>query len=218
MIGYKFRDTNLLKKALIHKSFGNEGYSSENNERLEFLGDAILDFFVSEILYEVYPDITEGELSRLRAGLVNEKAFSKLAKEMNLGEFLFLGKGEDHTQGRKKASILAGTFEALVAAMYLDGGFESVKTWVRHIFIEKVKLSREEDPLQDYKTRLQEGVQLKYKSIPKYEVIRASGPDHDKVFEVELLIQDRPVSRAIGKTKKEAEQKAAKLAFEKQSF
>ncbi|MBI3555725.1 MAG: ribonuclease III [Deltaproteobacteria bacterium] len=219
-LGYEFKDARLLELACIHKSYGNEHRSSEpvsvrDNERFEFLGDAVLDLIVSQILLEAFPDCSEGDLSKLRASLVNEKSLARIARALALGDFLLLGKGEQHTGGRDKDSILASTFEAVVAAVYSDGGFSTCNEWVRGLFAERVKLCRDQSALQDFKTRLQEVVQARFKNAPRYEVLNSSGPDHDKTFEIQLLINGDVLAGASGKSKKEAEQSAAKIALEK---
>lgn len=219
-LGYQFKDLTLLELACIHKSFGNEHRASariaaRDNERLEFLGDAILDLIVSQLLLQTFPDCSEGDLSKLRASLVNEKSLARIAIDLKLGEYIWLGKGEENTGGREKESILASTFEAVVAAIYSDGGFHAADQWVRTLFEERVKGGRHQDALQDFKTRLQEVVQAMHRTAPRYEVIKSTGPDHDKTFEIQLLVGGEVVASAIGKSKKEAEQSAAKIALEK---
>lgn len=218
-LGYTFKNPKLLELSCIHKSYGNEHRSNQSvdardNERLEFLGDAILDLSVSLILLETYPLCAEGDLSKLRAGLVNERSLAKIARQLTLGEFVWLGKGEEGTGGREKDSILASTFEAVVAAVYSDGGFAAADTWVRGLFLERVNAARENDTLQDYKTKLQEVAQAKYRMAPRYDVLLATGPDHDKTFEVQLSINGKIISKAVGKSKKQAEQLAAKEALD----
>lgn len=217
-LGHEFADLKHLKLACIHKSFGNENRAHEpvntrDNERLEFLGDAILDLIVSQLLLESFLQCSEGDLSKLRAGLVNERSLAKIARELGLGEYIMLGKGEENTGGREKDSILASTFEAVVAAIFADSGFEATSRWVRKLFEERVKTCRDQDSLQDYKTKLQEVVQARFKSAPRYEVVQASGPDHDKTFEIQLLINGQLAATASGKSKKEAEQSAARIAL-----
>ncbi len=219
-LGYEFNDPKLLELACIHKSYGNEHRSTEpvsvrDNERYEFLGDAVLDLIVSQILLESFPDCSEGDLSKLRASLVNEKSLAKIARGQALGDYILLGKGEQHTGGREKDSILASTFEAIVAAVYSDGGFNTCDGWVRGLFAERVKLCRDQSALQDFKTRLQEVVQARFKNAPRYEVINSSGPDHDKTFDIQLIINSEVMAVASGKSKKEAEQSAAKIALDK---
>lgn len=221
-LGYSFRDAKLLELSIIHKSFGNEhraaqSVSVRDNERLEFLGDAILDLIISQYLLETYPNFSEGDLSKLRAGLVNERSLAKVARSLSLGDYVWLGKGEEFTGGRTKDSILASTFEAIVAAVYQDGGFDAANNWVRTLFEDKIASAGIEDVLQDYKTKLQEVVQAKYRSAPRYEVIQSSGPDHDKTFEVQLSINGSVICKAAGKSKKQAEQLAAKEALEREA-
>lgn len=218
-LGYTFQDLKLLELACIHKSFGNEHRShvriaARDNERFEFLGDAILDLVISKMLLEAYPDSSEGDLSKLRASLVNERSLAKVARELTLGEFVWLGKGEEHTGGRVKDSILASTFEAIVAAIFADGGFEKSESWIRTLFNDRVMHSREKGEFQDYKTRLQEVAQARVKCAPRYEVIQSTGPDHDKTFEIQLVINDQVIATASGKSKKEAEQLAARIALD----
>jgi ribonuclease III len=220
---YHFKDLEKLELALTHKSFGNEHRANSrvavrDNERLEFLGDAILDFIISQMLLDTYTELSEGDLSKLRAGLVNEKTLSKIAQDLSLGEHLWLGKGEELTGGREKESILASTFEAIVAAVFADGGYEAADAWVKLLFDSRIKNAVADDNLQDHKTKLQEIVQYKFKTAPKYEVLQSRGPDHDKIFEVALSIQGVALSKAIGKSKKEAEQSAAKVVFEEYGF
>lgn len=218
--GYSFRDPGILELALIHKSYGNEQrgelpLKERDNERFEFLGDAVLDLIISQLLLDHFPDAPEGELSKLRAGLVNERVLARLARDLGLGDFVWLGKGEEQTGGRDKDSILASTLEAVVAAVYADGGYAEAEKWVRTHFLDRIRSSREEDSLQDYKTRLQEVVQARFRVAPRYEVVDASGPDHAKTFEVRLSINGKVAATATGKSKKEAEQGAARAVFEK---
>lgn len=220
-LGHAFKKKSNLEQALIHKSFGNESRShlppaERDNERLEFLGDAILDFVISELLADLFPTASEGDLSKRRASLVNEKTLAVVAKKLDLGTYVLLGKGEDRTGGREKDSILSSVFEALTAAIYLDGGLPSVEKWLKKVFKELLVSSGTQSAgQQDFKTRLQEVAQAKFKVGPKYEVIAAVGPDHDKTFTVQIQLQGKVVGRAQGKSKKEAEQNAAKLLLEK---
>jgi ribonuclease III len=219
VLGYEFKNPQLLELACIHKSYGNEHRSRErvdvrDNERLEFLGDAVLDLTISQLLLERFPDCSEGDLSKLRAGLVNEKSLARVARALNLGDFLWLGKGESHTGGREKDSIIASAFEAVVAAVYLDGGFTEADRWVRGLFASRIESRLEHHGLQDYKTRLQEVVQARFRSAPRYEVVQSSGPDHAKTFEIRLVINGQVAATASGRSKKEAEQSAARVALE----
>jgi ribonuclease III len=213
-LGYRFSDSSLLKEALRHSSYVNE-LPTENvrdNERLEFLGDAALSLVVSHLLMEKHPLMKEGELSRMRAGLVNEQELASIARTLNLGSYLQLGKGEIQNNGRDKPSILADTLEAVVAAVYLDGGFSAVFTVLSSIFsawLADVPVSAV--PL-DHKSRLQELVQLNQQIPPQYQLIDESGPDHDKTFRARILIGNLS-TEGEGKTKKAAEQEAARKAL-----
>lgn len=218
-LGIKPSSSELIELSLVHKSYGNEHgaekpANTRDNERLEFVGDAVLDFVISEMLFEGYPASTEGDLSKMRAGLVNEATLSELAKELDLGAYLKLGKGEEHTGGREKDSILASAFEALIAAVYVCTGFVETKAMIVRLFQARVDREGEHEAFGDYKTKLQEVVQARFKSAPRYDVASSSGPDHDKTFEIHLTIQGQVVAKATGKSKKEAEQAAAKLALE----
>jgi len=210
-LGYHFKDQLLLKTALTHKS-SKETY---NNERLEFLGDAVLDLIVGEYLYNQFPSVSEGELSKLRASLVNEKGFEKLARLLNLGNFIYLSLAEENNQGREKPSILSNAFEALIGAIYIESGLEKA-TKV------SLKLLEEAHPkidlatvFKDYKTTLQEITQAHMGVTPQYIVIGSSGPDHNKEFIIMVKINDKEIAQAKGKSKKEAQQEAAKMAIKK---
>ena len=213
-LGYCFRDRRLLEMALTHKSYLNENPAPnrEDNERLEFLGDAVLNLTVGHLLMECQPLRTEGELSRSRALVVNEAGLARVADELALGEWLFLGKGEEQTGGRHKPSLLADACEAVTAAIYLDGGFDAAFRVVRQLFDPRLREAR--DPANvDFKTRLQERAQGQLHCSPRYAVVGESGPDHDKVFEVALSLSGREDSRGHGRSKKEAEQRAAAEAL-----
>lgn len=210
---YNFKDEEILIQAITHKSYANERKGLlKDNERLEFLGDAVLDLSISHIIMEKFPDLSEGEMSKLRASVVNEGTLAILAKEIGLHEYLLLGHGEERSGGRSKPSILADSFEAVIAAIYLDGGFEEAFRIVTGQFS---KLLSKTDLYRDYKTRLQEFTQERLKCMPAYNLKSTSGPDHARVFEVELLIEGRLYGTGKGKTKKEAEQEAAKEALGK---
>jgi len=212
-LSYAFLDRARLESALTHKSYVNENpsWSRPDNERLEFLGDAVLDLVVGHLLMEAQPTRNEGELSKTRASIVNEQGLAEVAAELALGEWLFLGRGEEQSGGRRKPSVLADACEAVVAAVYLDGGFDAAFAVVRHLFGERVLQCREAGA-SDFKTRLQERA-ARRKVAVRYHVVAERGPDHDKTFEIAAHIGDRELSRAIGKTKKEAEQRAAELAL-----
>ena len=212
---YEFKDKNLLQEALRHSSYVNEMADPHlrDNERLEFLGDAVLNLIVSHILMRCYPDLKEGELSRNRANLVNEFQLAKTARSVNLGAYISLGKGEIQTQGREKNSILADTFEALTAGIYLDGGFEAAYEIIEKKFQPLIDQLDAFAPNYDYKSRLQERVQVGLGAIPDYRIVREEGPDHDKTFWVMLKVFDIE-SQGHGKSKKAAEQDAARKALE----
>jgi len=214
---YQFRQRRLLVAALTHKSYLNEARGSEetDNERLEFLGDAVLDLVVSEYLVHAFPDAAEGELSKLRSRLVSGKTLSRVAKRIGLGDLLRLGRGETKTQGHSKPSILADALEAVFAAVYLDGGHEAAARCVKATFSEELAFCDQTLAKGDYKTDLQELCQREFEMLPHYRTIRETGPDHEKMFEVEILIRGDHYGVGVGKSKKEAEQLAAKQALEK---
>ncbi len=210
VLGYAFRDRAVLAQALRHASWCNEavGPRLEDNERLEFLGDAVLDLVVGHRLMTRYPQLREGELSVTRAQVVSEAGLSELAGHLGLGQFLMLGKGEEKSGGRSKPSILANAFEAILAAVYLDGGFAAAEDMVTRVLATRIE-TVEFKGFFDFKTRLQETSQARLKSTPTYRVVQELGPDHDKRFVVAVTIGDDEWARAVGKSKKEAEQMAA---------
>lgn len=216
-LGYEFKDNGLLHRAFIHKSFANElKLQGENNEKLEFLGDAVLDLVVGEFLYEKFPQDTEGGLSKKRASIVNEEILCELALDMGLNKLIQLGRGEAMTGGALKPRLVASSFEAIVGAMYLDGGFPVVKNFIRKefsILMDKV-FSGTEDYERDYKTRLQEVVQKSLKETPRYEVLAEEGPPHDREFLVCVKVKENILAQGKGRSKKSAEQTAAKNALE----
>ena len=215
-LSYFFQDISLLDKALIHRSFVNENptLSCCDNERLEFLGDAVLELCISDMLMEEFPDYTEGQLSKLRASLVNEQPLAELARKFRIGDYLLLGKGEETSGGREKNSLLANTFEALMASVYLDCGFDGTMIFVRRLFASLIEEGAQESIYRDYKTALQEIAQNRFKEVPRYTLVDQCGPDHDKVFEMQLIIGGVIATTGTGKNKKEAEQQAAKKAME----
>ncbi len=229
-LGYAFKSLELLKESLMHKSYAYEknAITTRNNERLEFLGDAVLDMVVSDLLMEKFPKAQEGELSKLRASVVNEEQLARLAQKLNLGKSIYLGKGEELTHGRTKSSILSSTYEAVVAAIYLDGGYDAAyKIISEHFnsFFEGMKQGKINDAFfTDFKSKLQEEIQKRYKKAPHYIVTQESGPDHHKLFQVQVSVtsNDTPLAFGSGKSKKEAEQDAArsalKLLAEEESF
>jgi ribonuclease III len=213
-LGYWFKDLSILKQALTHRSYVNEHPESamRHNERLEFLGDAVLNLTLSDLLLRKYPNLPEGMLSKIRAGQVNEKKLAALSFQLELGTFLLIGKGEEQTGGREKASILANAFEAVLGALFLEGGFQAAMTFIDRIFQPHIDDDQYRST-RDYKTFLQEHCQGKLKTMPTYTVYREEGPDHQKEFFVEVKIQGQVVSKGKGKTKKEAQQKAAEEAM-----
>jgi ribonuclease III len=215
-LSYFFRDTSLLDNALIHRSFVNENptLSCKDNERLEFLGDAVIGLCTSDILIKKFPDYTEGQLSKIRASIVNEHSLADIAKKFTIGDYLLLGKGEVTSGGRTKVSILSNAFEALTAAIYLDCGFEKVYDFIETAFRHIIEEGPGTVTYRDYKTTLQEICQNRFKDIPKYTLTRELGPDHNKIFEVSLSVAGAITTTGMGTSKKDAEQQAAKKALE----
>lgn len=214
-LNYEFRRQELLEEAFRHSSYVNEigDSGSKDNERLEFLGDAVLDLAVSHVLMELFREEKEGVLSKCRAAIVNEKVLSQVAKELCLGDYLHLGKGEEVSGGREKPSILANVLEALLGALYLDGGFSKTKEIIHRLFVPLLGKIEIEAILDDFKSVLQEYTQESYKTRPDYVMVGESGPAHDKIFRVALYVQGKLMAEGEGKSKKEAEQKAAREAF-----
>ena len=214
-LNYKFKDLNLLKTALSHSSYANEmknGCSS--NERLEFLGDSVLSIIVSDYIFNKFPDMPEGELTRLRASLVCEKALCSFSRELEIGKHLLLGRGEDKCGGRERDSILADAFEAILAAIYIDGGMQNAKKLALNFVLRELKHSHQDESFKDYKTLLQEIIQRNPEESVSYFLTAESGPDHDKIFEVEVRLNSNVIGKGSGKNKKQAEQMAAKQALE----
>lgn len=215
-LGYVFNDPLILVDGLTHSSYANEHADlGTNNERLEFLGDAVLDLVISKELYGQFSKESEGVLSKMRAAAVKESSLAELSRRLNLGEFLLLGKGEDSSGGRDKDSLLADSYEALVGAIFLDGGFDAVSVVIEAHFNPIMESIRASGLERDYKTRLQEWTQSEMRGTPTYRMVGESGPDHKKMFQVQLLIGDQEYSQGEGKSKKEAEQDAARMAIEK---
>jgi len=213
MLGYTFRDRGQLEQALRHSSWCNEHTTEklEDNERLEFLGDAVLDLVVGHKLMTRYPQLREGELSVTRAQVVSEAGLSEVAHQLGIGAWLMLGKGEERSGGRNKPSILADAFEAILAAVYLDGGFIAASEIVDRLLSQRIE-TVEFKGFYDFKTRLQETAQARLRATPTYHVVQEIGPDHDKRFVVAVTIADSEWARAVGRSKKEAEQMAASEA------
>ena len=213
---YTFKKPEVLLQAFRHSSYVNEQTESDlrDNERLEFLGDAVLDLAISHVLMERFQDSKEGDLSKYRATVVNENGLYQVAQSLALGDYLTLGKGEEVTGGRKRPSILADTMEAVLGALYLDAGFEKTKEIIKRLFWPLLEEIETEKAVNDYKSQLQEYTQEVYKTRPEYVLVGESGPPHDKTFRVALHLQGKTMAEDEGKSKKEAEQKAAKKAFE----
>ena len=215
-LGYTFKEPELLMQAFMHSSYINEQQADlrlEDNERLEFLGDAVLDLAISHILMELFLNAKEGDLSKYRAVIVDEAGLYQIAITLSLGNYLLLGKGEELSKGREKVSILANTVEALLGALYLDAGFDRSLEIIRRLFANQIKRIDTHELANDFKSLLQEYTQHTYKTLPTYKLKEESGPPHDKTFKVALHINGEFLAHAEGKSKKEAEQKAAKEAF-----
>ena len=214
-VGYRFRNIALLQNALTHSSYANERWHNSllSNERLEFLGDSILGMLVAEYLYRSFPDRPEGELTRMRADMVCEKTLAGVANRIGLGEHLLLGHGEEQGGGRSRESILADAVESVIAACFLDGGLDAALRFVQQYILVEVPLTRLNNT--DYKTTLQELVQQKKNQVLSYALAGQSGPDHDKQFEVEVRLNGTVVGKGCGRSKKRAEQDAARAAIEK---
>ena len=213
-LGYRFRSGALLAEALRHSSYANEhrGAESVSNERLEFLGDSVLGFVTAEYLFARHPDSPEGELTRIRADLVCEKNLARAAATIDLGGYLLLGHGEEHGGGRKRDSIVSDAMESVIAASYMDGGFSAAKEIIDRLILCDVPAGKPHN--FDYKTALQELVQRKKDQVLRYELIGESGPDHDKKFDVEVLLNGKPCGKGTGSSKKRAEQAAAAAAID----
>jgi ribonuclease III len=210
-LGYTFSDAGLLLRSLTHVSYERKKEDA-HNEVLEFLGDAVLDLAISDLLIRLYPARSEGDLSRMRAALVNSSALAEKATILNLGPLLRLGKGEERSGGRTKPSILAGAFEALLGAVYEDGGYAACRRLVERYFIADLKDKKLGQ--QDYKTRLQEISQMLFHAPPVYRLVSESGPDHDKCFVTEIAVGGKVLGSGLGKTKKQSEQEAAEKALQ----
>ena len=214
-IGYQFRNIQLLQNALTHSSYANERWHNSllSNERLEFLGDSVLGMLVAEYLFHTFPDRPEGELTRMRADMVCEHTLATVANKIGLGNHLMLGHGEERLGGRNRESILADATESVIAACFLDGGLEAAAQFVKKYILVEVPVTKLNNV--DYKTALQELVQQKKNQVLSYALVGQSGPDHDKQFDVEVSLNGTVVGRGSGRSKKRAEQMAAKTAVEK---
>jgi ribonuclease III len=214
-LNYEFKNTDLLVESLRHSSFVNEQLDTDlqDNERLEFLGDAVLNLVVGHILMQRYPELKEGDLSRMRANLVNESQLASIARGINLGSYIQLGKGEIQSKGWNKKSILADTLEAVIAAVYIDGGFDAVFNIIDGHFLFLINSVTTPTANHDFKSQIQELVQMEYSTVPIYRVVHESGPDHDKTFRVQLKVGEVQ-AEGIGKSKKAAEQDAARKGLD----
>jgi ribonuclease-3 len=212
----RFHNFELLDQALSHRSWINEvKKGGENNEKLEFLGDSVLGLVVTEFLYKTYPDYTEGDLARIKSFVVSERSLSKIAKTIRMQSFIRIGKGEEISGGRRKKTILADTFEAFLGALYLDSNYKRVQSLIISLFATEIELVTLNQHDRGYKTLLQEFVQKKHKTCPSYRLKGNSGPEHDKTFFIEVFVNNRMAGYGEGKSKKEAEQKAAQNAYQK---
>ena len=212
-IGYKFKDQELLKKALTHTSYAYE-HNVESNEKLEFLGDSILEFISSIYLYKNYPKLKEGEMTKVRATVVCEKSLYKVAKKHNFSDFLYLGKSERLSGGENRPAILADSVEAVIAAIYLDGGLEEARRFIEENLKDEIEIASKHVGQKDYKTVLQEKLQEHGEVRIVYTIINEKGPDHDKIFEAEVECNGKQLAVGTGKSKKQAEMQAAKKALE----
>ena len=212
-IGYKFKDKELLKKALRHTSYANE-HKVQSNEKLEFLGDSILEFITSKYLYKTYTNLKEGEMTKVRASVVCEKSLYKVAKKHDFSDFLYLGKSETQTGGKNRPAILADSVEAIIAAIYIDGGIDVAEKFIIENLKDSIEFETKHVGDKDYKTVLQEKLQEHGDVKIEYEIIKETGPDHDKKFEAEVKKNGEILAKGEGKSKKEAEMKAAKKALE----
>jgi ribonuclease III len=215
-LGYSFKDAALLMAALTHKSFANESGEErvQHNERLEFLGDAVIDLVVSHYLFVHFPDLNEGEMSRIRSEVVSERLLAQVADNLELGRHLFLGRGEERSGGRHKASLLANALEALLGAVFNDGGFATAYRLTLDLLAAEINLSHQRKVGIDCKTRLQEYYQARFGRPPVYQMVAAQGPDHDRSYRVEVLFDGQVIGQGEGRSKKAAEQAAACTALE----
>jgi len=213
-LGHFFMNRSLCESALTHKSWMNETHQKDrsDNERLEFLGDAVLSLVTSDLLMRRFPDQSEGELSKARAAIVNELGLALVAEQLALGQWIFLGKGEEQAGGRQKRSLLSNALEALLGAVYLDGGFDAAYRAIKNLFANAIE-ELPHSSVRDFKSRLQELAQAKLQLAPIYVVLSEQGPDHAKIFEVAIRIGDREYAKASGRSKKEAQQNAAEVAL-----
>ena len=214
-ISYKFRNEEYLKEALTHRSYSNENNRDKqfDNERLEFLGDAVVNLIVTEYIYNLGEGKKEGELAKLKSQIISEPVFSSIASDLKLGNYLYLSNGEIMSGGRNRKSILGDAFEALIGAIFKDSDYYTTKEIAMKYLMEKIENINDIEGTGDYKTILQELLQGEYRKMPEYELIRTAGPDHDKIFEISVKLNDKIIGNGSGKSKKEAEKNAAKEAL-----
>jgi ribonuclease-3 len=213
--GLRFRRYDLLNLAFSHRSFANEsGASVANNEKLEFLGDSVLGLVVAEYLYELLPEEEEGRLAKIKSFVVSENSLADIARALRVDTFILIGKGEEYSGGRSKKALLADAMEAVIGAYFLDSGFDKVRKFILRYFVPEINKVLENRHRKDYKTLLQEYLQKQHKMYPKYQLVKKTGPDHAKEFWMEVQVLDRKFGPGRGRNKKEAEQKAARLAYE----
>ena len=215
-LGYTFRDRHLLEAALYHSSYANEhrGSGIQSNERLEFLGDSVLGMVTADYLYHKHPSLPEGDLTRIRAALVCEESLHEVAQSLDLGSYLKLGRGEESGGGRRRPSILSDATESVFAAVYLDGGLEEARALIHRVLLQREREEVVEERRRDFKTELQELVQRRSDQVLRYEMVGSSGPDHAKVFEARVTINGQTAGSGTGRSKKEAEQAAARNALD----
>jgi len=214
-LGLKFNDLNLLKEALTHRSYLNEVKEKiSSNERLEFLGDAVLSFIISSWLFKKFPEYPEGKLTNLRSNLVKTSSLAKIAQKLKIGDYLLLSKGEKESQGQKNPTLLANTMEAIIGAIFLDQGTETVKNFIKTHFNPLLEEIIKTGRLKDYKSLLQEKIQAQEKPAPIYKTIKEEGPEHDKIFTVNVIVENKILATGKGKSKQKAEQQAAKKALQ----
>ena len=211
-IDYQFKNIELLKNALTHTSYAYE-HNTKSNEKLEFLGDSILEFISSDYIYKNYPKLKEGEMTKVRATVVCESSLYKIAKKHNFGDFLYTGKSEKVSKGNQKPAILADSVEAIIAGIYLDGGLEPAKKFIIENLKDEIEIATKHVGIKDYKTVLQEKLQENGNIKIEYKIIKETGPDHDKTFEAEVLVEGKKIATGIGKNKKHAEMEAARKAL-----
>ncbi|MBN2239821.1 MAG: ribonuclease III [Dehalococcoidales bacterium] len=219
VIGIRFTDISLLEKSMVHRSYLNEnqGNSIDSNERLEYLGDAVLGLVVAEKLFRDNPDYDEGKMTRLRSALVRRETLARIGKNISLGDYLYLGKGENSSGGRQKTANLACAMEAVIAAVYLDRGYEETERLILRLLAEEWEKALSKPVVIDYKSKLQELIQSKEQRIPSYHITGTHGPDHIKVFNAEVRLNDKVLGNGSGNSKKQAESEAARQALEKLS-